>query len=90
MHAPLPRRRQNKTPSLTTEGFGDKGPGSDLLSHGLSHTTIGAGALCALPSMACALRASCAVLRCSCSAVTAEFGMRRGHAPPKQNPQSYD
>ena len=25
-------------------GFGDKDPGDDLLSHGLSHTTIGAGA----------------------------------------------
>ena len=36
---------QKQTPSRYTGwGFGDKAPGDDLLSHGLSHTTIGAAA----------------------------------------------
>ena len=38
-------RRQRQTPRfMTNRGVWDEAPGSDLLSHGLSHTTIGAGA----------------------------------------------
>jgi hypothetical protein len=36
--------RPKKNPRSLDRGFLDKAPGSDLLSHGLSHTTIGAGA----------------------------------------------
>ena len=36
--------RPKKNPRSFDRGFLDKAPGSDLLSHGLSHTTIGAGA----------------------------------------------
>lgn len=38
-------RPQRQTPTrFHGWGFGDEDPGDDLLSHGLSHTTIGAGA----------------------------------------------
>lgn len=38
-------RPQRQTPTRFHRwGFGDEDPGDDLLSHGLSHTTIGAGA----------------------------------------------
>lgn len=33
-----------QNPRLTSGGFGEEVPGGDLLLHGLSHTTIGAGA----------------------------------------------
>ncbi|WP_228114659.1 hypothetical protein, partial [Stenotrophomonas sp. MYb238] len=33
---------KSKPPLRKQRGFGDKNPGDDLLSHGLSHTTIGA------------------------------------------------
>lgn len=36
--------RKSKPPLREQRGFGDKNPGDDLLSHGLSHTTIGAAA----------------------------------------------
>ncbi len=35
---------QKETPVLVGLGFRGKAPGDDLLSHGLSHTTIGAAA----------------------------------------------
>lgn len=35
---------KSKPPLREQRGFGDKNPGDDLLSHGLSHTTIGAAA----------------------------------------------
>ena len=35
---------QKKNPQESFWGFKEEAPGSDLLSHGLSHTTIGAGA----------------------------------------------
>ena len=38
------RTRKSKRPPLLGAAFFCKAPGSDLLSHGLSHTTIGAGA----------------------------------------------
>ena len=38
----LPRKKTNPQP--IGWGFGGKAPGDDLLSHGLSHTTIGAAA----------------------------------------------
>ena len=38
------RPKKNKPPIMSDRGFGYKAPGSDLLLHGLSHTTIGAGA----------------------------------------------
>ena len=38
------RPTKKQSPRTRCGGFGDKGPGDDLLSHGLSHTTIGAGA----------------------------------------------
>ena len=38
-------RGKDKRPgSVRNRGVWDEAPGSDLLSHGLSHTTIGAGA----------------------------------------------
>ena len=37
-------RNKEKPPIFRSRVLGDKAPGSDLLSHGLSHTTIGAGA----------------------------------------------
>ena len=36
--------QKSKPPLHLQRGFGDKAPGDDLLSHGLSHTTIGAAA----------------------------------------------